>query len=69
MLDAYSNTKWTSTRVAPTRNAPFAGLSEMIATPQEQKGVVLVFLGLGVIALWNGLQEQAAKRRWVSGSR
>jgi hypothetical protein len=41
----------------------------MIATPQEQKGVVLVFLGLGVIALWNGLQEQAAKRRWVSGSR
>ena len=70
MLEAYSNTKWTSTRVAPTRNAPFAGLGESTsaASPATsgafagaQQGVVLLLLGLGGIALWNGLRARAQR--------
>lgn len=64
MLEAYSNTKWTSTRVAPTRNAPFAGLGEepTPAAPSAfagaQQGVALVLLGLGALALWGGLRAK-----------
>lgn len=65
MLEAYSNTKWTSTRVAPTRNAPFAGLGESTpaAPPASgafagaQQGVALVLVGLGVIALYQNFKQ------------
>jgi hypothetical protein len=63
MLGAYSNTKWTSTRVAPTRNAPFAGLgAEPTPVAKEQQGVVLVLLGLGLIAVLNGIRQGSASR-------
>jgi hypothetical protein len=64
MLEAFSNTSWTTTRVAPTKNAPFAGLGEPTpAAPSAfagaQQGVALMLLGLGALALWSGLRAKA----------
>jgi len=58
-LEAYANTKWTTTRVTSTKNAPFAGLGA--ATPSDSgafagagEGVALMLLGLGAIMVFNG---------------
>lgn len=69
MLEAYRNTKWTTTRVTSTKNAPFAGLGEEPASPATsgafsgaQRGVALVLIGLGAIAVWNGLRAKSVSR-------
>jgi len=67
MLEAYSKTKWTSTRPYPTTDAPFAGLGAEEpsgAFAGAKQGVVLVLLGLGAIALWNGLKQTSRPQGW-----
>jgi hypothetical protein len=60
-LEVYERTKWTTTRIVPTHLAPFAGLD---ATPSESgafagasQGVALMLLGLGTLAVINGVRQ------------
>lgn len=61
-------TRWATTRVAPTRNAPFAGLSASNgSTPSAggitpTGGVALVILVLGGLAVWSEINKP--KHRW-----
>ena len=67
MLEAYANTKWTTTRVTSTKNAPFAGFGA--ATPSESgafagasEGVALMLVGLGIAAVIGGFRQGARRR-------
>lgn len=42
-----ADARWTTTRVAPTRNAPFAGLRAVQPTPSKGKGVLLGYKMMG----------------------
>ena len=63
---ALEATSWTTTRVLPTHNAPFAGLAE--DTPlegfQTSEGVALVVLALGAMLVWGEVWKSKRKAQW-----
>lgn len=64
---SFEAVRWTTTKVAPTIKAPFAGLGAEAVTPSAggvspTGGAALVVLGLGLWALWSEIRKGSATR-------